>query len=151
MYKKIGNCVSNLMIPPPLPDTGDLNVVIEEKKIPNTSSPEVWGEAFWMINHLGSLYAPNVVSPEKREKYWGFIDGMPEMLPCKDCSRHARQFVEMHRQQKDKICSSRSDLFRFFVDFHNYVNKRQGKPLITYEQAYKLFSGGAHMRRVRYE
>jgi Erv1 / Alr family len=150
-YKVLGNCTSNLPIAPPVPeDVGGLNLVIEEKHVPNTASPTVWGQSMWLINHLGSLYAPEVIPNCKKDKYWGFIDGLPEMLPCKDCSQHARHFVEHSRPYKDSICSSRENLFKFFVDFHNYVNQRQGKPLLGYDEAYNMFRNGATVKTVRF-
>lgn len=140
MYRQLGNCVYNLEIPPPVKVNTPLEIHYEEKNIQNISSPESWGPAFWFILHLGSVKAPAVIPPEKKDKYWGFIDGIPEMLACGNCAEHARAYVDAHRPLKDIICSSRDNLVRFFTDFHNSVNERAGKPKITYEEIYNKFT-----------
>jgi len=151
-YRQLGNCNSVDHIPPPIeyPDFNILNISIEEKDCTNIRSPNVWGQAFWFINHLGSVCAPKIIPYEKREKYWNFIDGLPEMLACGKCQKHARNFVEKHRPYKDIICSTRDNLVRFFVDFHNDVNKRNGKPMLDIESVYSLFSRPAKIQYFRY-
>lgn len=142
-YRLLGNCKYDIEIPPPIPNIQrNLGINLKKEKVDSISNPEVWGPAFWFINHLGSLSAPEIIPTEKRDKYWGFIDGIPEMVPCTDCKQHAREFVDTHRPYKNMICSSRDNLVKFFVDFHNKVNERNDKPMITYEEIYRMFGNG---------
>jgi len=68
-----------------------------------------------------------------------FILGIPVMLPCIKCREHATAFIESHKDQLEYICRGKDSLFKFFVDFHNQVNVRNNKPVMTYEDAYKLY------------
>lgn len=151
MYRQIGNCKSNIDTPPPIYiQTPPMDIFLEEKRIDNLISPETWGPAMWFMNHLGSVSAPEVIPYEKRQKYWNYIDGLPEILPCKKCSVHARAYVDGHSMYKDVICSTRDNLVKFFVDFHNSVNQRTGKPTIKYEDVYKMFSGPVRIQKFKY-
>lgn len=151
-YRQLGNCTYNFEIPPPIQiRPASIQVNVEEKEVEQLSNPETWGPAMWFVNHLGSVSAPEVVPPEKREKYWNYIDGLPEMLPCQKCAGHAREFVDQHAPHKEHICASRENLVKFFVDFHNSVNDRSGKPQLTYDEVYQMFSGPAVIKHFSYK
>lgn len=136
-------------IPPPV-SVPSMSICFEEVEVSNLSNPEVWGEAFWFMLHLGAASAPEFISPEQAMGYWGFVEGIPLMIPCRNCSQHARQFIAQHRGDKQNICSTRGNLFDFFIRFHNAVNKRTGKPLCNSEDMYKKFTGGGVIKKVRY-
>lgn len=151
MYRALNNCTYPMDIPPPIEvNLAPIEIHVAEKTYQNLHSPEVWGESFWFVVHLGSMSAPDVIPPEKRDKYWGFIDGIPEMLACQKCSVHAREWVEKHRGDKDKIVSSRENLIRFYVDMHNAVNQRNGQPVMSVEEVKRKFSGPVRIRHFTY-
>jgi FAD-linked sulfhydryl oxidase len=118
---------------------------IEKFKLPETkehyknTDPSVWGPKFWFTLHNGALNYPSLANPLCIERMKNFIIGIPVMIPCLKCQEHATSFIEKHKDYLDYICSKRDTLFKFFVDFHNQVNERQGKPLMSYEDAYKLY------------
>jgi hypothetical protein len=70
-----------------------------------------------------------------------FILGIPVMVPCEKCSEHATAYLEANYSKLDDIISSRTKLFTFFWEFHNFVNEKLGKPTITLEKAFKMYSG----------
>lgn len=105
----------------------------------NNRVPSVWGPRFWFTLHNGALNYPSLANPLCIERMKNFIIGIPIMLPCETCKEHAISYIEKNKDYLDYICSSRDNLFKFFVDFHNYVNQRQKKPLMSYEDAYKLY------------
>ena len=107
----------------------------EERK--GSTDPKVWGPLFWFTLHNGSVNYPDLASNIAIERMKGFINGIPYMLPCKDCSNHARTFIE--KSDLDAVCCGKEKLFNFFVDFHNYVNKRYGKKIYSYEEAKRLY------------
>jgi hypothetical protein len=148
-YAELGNCKRDLRIPPPIAYPS-IDIRIEEKSCSNIANPDVWGQAFWFINHLGALHAPEVIDETKRRKYWGFIDGIPEMLACSNCSDHAREYIHSNEHRKEQICSSRESLIQFFTDFHNSVNQRTNKPLLSIEDIKRMFSGNANVQYFRY-
>lgn len=148
-YAELGNCRRDKSIPPPI-QYPSIDIRIEEKSCSNVTNPEVWGQAFWFINHLGANHAPEVIEGDKKRKYWGFIEGIPEMLACSNCSDHAREYIHKAAARKDQICSSRTSLVQFFTDFHNSVNQRTSKPQLSTSEIERMFSGDAKVQYFRY-
>lgn len=103
-------------------------------------SPAFWGPGLWKAIHAGSLNYPEQANRLTVEKMKGFIYGLPAIMACKACSTHALAFIQEHDSDLDTICASRQNLFRFFVDFHNYVNKRQNKPVLSYDDVLKMYN-----------
>lgn len=106
-----------------------------------TQSPEVFGPAMWFTFHIGSAHLPETLSPISVSRIKAFINGIPELVPCTECSEHARAFIEDNKSRIDNIKRG-DDVFRFYVDFHNFVNRRLNKPQMTYEKAYEMYKGG---------
>jgi len=102
-------------------------------------SPEVWGPHFWFTLHNGALNYPSLANPLCIERMKNFIIGIPVMIPCETCKEHATAYIESNKDYLDYICASRDKLFKFFVDFHNYVNIRLKKPEMSYDDAYRLY------------
>ncbi len=112
--------------------------------IQNTKNPKLWGPSLWLFLHISSInYTPD--SPERVKMCKEFILALPYMLPCNKCSEHAKQYVADHKGKLDTICFSRENLFKFYVDFHNYVNTRFNKRPYSYEEAWKMYSNGANI------
>jgi len=125
-----------------------LNYQVNPKPV-TTQTPEVFGPAFWFTLHAGASALPEVLSPISANRLKGFINGIPEMVPCIECSEHARAYVEANRVKIDNMKRG-DDVFKFYVDFHNYVNLRLNKPLFTYEKAYEMYKGGVNVKTLKY-
>jgi hypothetical protein len=80
-----------------------------------------------------------------------FILGMPIMIPCEECADHATAHIEANHSRLDEVTSGRQQLFNFFVDFHNLVNRRYGKPVMGYEEAFALYTGNANVKKLSYK
>lgn len=130
------------------PNTIDMK--FETKTFDNTSDPSVWGQSFWFTLHNGAIKYPINASIHHRERMKGFILGIPFILPCNQCIPHAIAYLEASKHRLDDIVSGRDSLFKFFVDFHNKVNKRYGKPEFSYDDAYKLYNQGVNLTRMSY-
>lgn len=104
------------------------------------NNPLSWGPPFWYTLHNGAYHYPEHASPLHAERMKNFIIGIPIMVPCVTCKEHATAFIEKNRNKLNDICSSRDSLFKFFVDFHNKVNERYKKPVISYEEAYSIYN-----------
>lgn len=118
-------------------------LVLEKTRtdVKNTRNPKVWGPSLWLFLHISSVnYTPT--TPEKIEMCVEFVKSLPYMLPCDNCSEHAKQYVKENSEKLVEICSSRERLFNFYVDMHNYVNARHGKRVFTYEEAWNMYSSG---------
>lgn len=116
----------------------------------NSANPEVWGPAFWFSLHNGALRYPIQASPTWKERMKHFILGIPVMVPCEKCSDHATAHLEANYYRMDEIVSSRSKLFEFFWEFHNFVNERLNKPKMTLDDAYKMYSGEVLLTKLKY-
>ena len=115
-----------------------------------TTDPKIWGPAFWFTLHTSAAYYPFEASPIVRERMKARILAIPYEVPCATCRPHALDFIESRKGDLDKIVSGRHELGKFYVDFHNKVNKRYGKPEWTYEQAYAFYSGNAQSTFMKY-
>lgn len=114
---------------------------IVEQQI-NTGDPNIWGPKMWFTLHNGAIKYPIKASPIFAERMKGFILGLPVMIPCDKCQDHATAHIEANWSRLDDVVSGRDKLFKFFVDFHNRVNKWINKPEMSYENAYKLYKSG---------
>jgi len=106
----------------------------------NLSDPKTWGPKLWFSFHNGAAKYPSNPSPIIKNNMKNFILGIPVILPCEKCKEHANQFIESNYNNLDKIVSSRDNLFKFFFDFHNHVNRNTNKPEMSYEDAKKLYN-----------
>jgi hypothetical protein len=116
----------------------------------NSGDPKVWGPAFWFTLHNGAARYPIKASPICKESMKGFIMGMPYMIPCEKCQDHAFAHIEQNYYRINEIVSGREQLFNFFVSFHNYVNKRYGKPEMDYKTAYDLYTSSTNVTKLTY-
>jgi hypothetical protein len=99
----------------------------------------VWGPPFWFSLHVSSANYPLTASNLTRELMKNRILALPIEIPCSACRPHAHEYVESRRAELDNICSGRDSLFAFYVDFHNKVNERYGKPQISYDEAKQMW------------
>jgi hypothetical protein len=117
----------------------------------STEEPSVWGPSYWFTLHNSAVYYPIKASPFFIERMKGFILGIPVMVPCEQCRDHATAYIESVYQNLEQIVSGRDSLFKFFVDFHNYVNKRLNKPEMSYQDAYNLYKGTPQVTKMTYK
>ena len=113
------------------------NFTIDEDNI-SSISPNIWGPKFWYILHNGASSYSNNPSEHNKERMKGFIKGIPYMLPCESCFKHALSYIE--NTDVDKIVSNKNELFLFFWEFHNDVNKRIGKQITPLSKAKKKWN-----------
>ena len=116
----------------------------------NGTSPDVFGPPFWFTLHNGANKYPENPNKIIHQKMKNFIIAVPVMLPCLKCKDHAISYIESQLENLDKIVSSKNNLFNFFVDFHNDVNKRYGKKIFTYEEANELYNGNIKISKMSY-
>lgn len=111
------------------------NINIINKK----TGPALWGRPFWFTLHFGALNYPDSPTKDMIEMSVGFILGIPVMLPCDICKNHAYEYIQERRKKLYKIASSKESLFRFYWEFHNEVNKKNGKRQLSLEEVYDIF------------
>ena len=102
-------------------------------------SPQVWGRPLWFSFHFGALNYPDDADDEKKQMMINFILGIPLIIPCDVCKNHAYDYIQSRKNNLYNIVQNSHTLFRFFWEFHNDVNKRNGKPTMTLEAVYNLY------------
>ena len=129
----------------------NLTMTFQINKVNTLTSPGVWGPSFWFILHNSANSYENSPSPLTVKRMKNFIIGIPIMVPCASCREHSTGYIEEKMDKLDDICSNKDKLFNFFVDFHNFVNKRLNKPIMSYDEATKLYSGKVEIKTLSYK
>ena len=96
--------------------------------------PPVWGNYQWAMLHLMAETYPESPNKERQENMILYLRGMSANLPCPGCSIHA----EMYMKSNPPTVTNREDLIRYFINFHNSVNKRLGTKVYAYDEARQL-------------
>jgi hypothetical protein len=118
-----------------------VNLEWETRRYNNTSDPSVWGPALWFSFHLSASKYPESAGCIQRTQMKAIILGIPVLLACTACKEHAHCYIKKTKDDNklDDIVSGQVKLFNWFVDFHNAVNERLKKRIITYEEASKMY------------
>ena len=106
----------------------------------NIKDPNVWGPIYWFNLHNSSNFYPTNPSLKLMEITKNRIMSIPYELPCNKCKKHAIQYINSRLCELDIIVNSKENLFNFYVDFHNNVNIRTNKKILSYEEARKIWS-----------
>lgn len=97
--------------------------------------PSLWGMLYWSLLHaIGKAFAhhyPQEIPPELAEALFQFMTKLCTYLPCPGCRYHCLAYMN---QQPPRFTRG-VDVWTYFVDFHNAVNKRTNKISYTYEEA----------------
>ena len=123
----------------PVPNRQPVTTVKQMSERPTSVSPRVWGRPLWFSLHYGALNYPHDVDDEKKQMMINFILGLPMMIPCDMCKNHAHEYIQSRKHTLHNVVQNTHNLFTFFWEFHNDVNKRNGKPLMSLEAVYHLY------------
>lgn len=99
--------------------------------------PDIWGKHGWIFLHSISLNYPENPSDSVKNAMRNFILSLQEVLPCLQCQQNFSSHLK--ERTLDDALSNRENLFKFFVDIHNDVNKINGKKIYTYAEAVDEF------------
>jgi hypothetical protein len=114
--------------------------------------PDAFGPAFWFTIHNATTTYPNRPTAFVQDGMKNLIANMPLLIPCVTCKEHFFTFLKT--SNLDMVTSSKENLFKFFVDVHNYVNRRFRKPEMSLADAKKMYGfdkpGVGSMIRITY-
>ena len=99
----------------------------------SSHDPDIFGPPFWFTLHNGITTYPINPTPFVQNGMKQLLLNLPLIVPCLTCKEHFYTFLR--NADLDQATSSRENLFSFFVDIHNYVNKRYNKPMMSLEEA----------------
>lgn len=115
---------------------------------PIITAPSLWGPKVWILAHsISFLYNP--VTAATADAARTFYEQLSTWLPCQTCADHYAALVTTELPLQSSHLASADALSRWFVDVHNRVNARLGKPQITYARARQLYLGGGTPIRAR--
>lgn len=89
----------------------------------------------WYTIHSMALFS---TSREKMEFYVEYINYLSNNFPCTKCIIHFKNYIK--NNNPSKYFNVKDGLFKWSVEFHNAVNVRLGKPVITLAEAYKIYT-----------
>lgn len=92
--------------------------------------PKIVGPGTWNVIHVLALISEE---EDDGEIYNRIVYRIVHSFPCAKCRRHAIKYL-------DKNPITVGDEFAWSVSFHNSVNKRLGKPLMSTEEARDLYT-----------
>jgi hypothetical protein len=97
--------------------------------------PSVWGPKRWRKGHLLAIRYAAV--PTECERAQAFMDfwTLIHNLPCSECRKHATQYA---RRYPPDFSSSRGYQL-WFWRFHNAVNRRLKKKIVSWDEYLSLF------------
>lgn len=96
-----------------------------------------WGPALWRFLHASSFAYPELPDEPRQRQMLAFLRGVGDVLPCKTCRDHYREYVDGKLTPAD--VSSRAALVSWLVELHNSVNRRVGKREWTVAEASALY------------
>ena len=100
----------------------------------------VCGPCVWYLFHTLSynIKDTDTAAFEKtKTEFLKFAFRISTNLPCPECSQHANLYLSRVNPASIK---TKEELNVFFINFHNAVNQRKGKPVFTREEAYAKYS-----------
>jgi hypothetical protein len=101
--------------------------------------PLIWGKYVWMSLHLIALGYPINPTQEDKNAYKNFFNDFYKVIPCVDCAHHYKTNLN-DVPLTDTVFSSRNNIFDWTIEIHNKVNVMLGKPVISKEHAYNIFT-----------
>ena len=111
------------------------------------TDPKYIGPGYWASFHRRSFFADMTKDNptyekivERREMVAKSIVQDVENFPCFNCREHAINYLKQYPITDSIFKRDKNALFNWTVDFHNFVNNRIGKPIVTIEQATLLWS-----------
>ena len=95
-----------------------------------------WGPLLWKFLHACTFAFPENPTREETLAFEKLIESLPKIIPCPDCKAHFTDFLKVSPPQA--TCGDVLD--KWLVDFHNTVNKRLNKPVITLAEASQMYN-----------
>lgn len=91
---------------------------------------EKWGPSFWKFLHALSFFYPKHPSEKQKKKYESFLLSFEEFIPCEKCKKDYEKYISEKKPNLD----SKKEFVIWVIDLHNFVNKKLGKKIYTYEE-----------------
>jgi len=108
------------------------------------SKRELIGHGWWLNDHITAAY---IDSDAAEDEFIRSYKLRISLFPCKKCRRHATRYMKDHKIEAYKRIKDAHGryigMFTYTWEFHNAVNKRLGKPIISFNDAYAMYRDAA--------
>lgn len=104
----------------------------------NFRNPAVWGPPTWFFLHSMTLALPDNVPVEQQEAVKQVMYGLQKVLPCPGCGDNLGK--HMKKEPIEPHLGTREGLVRWMVDIHNMVNRDNGSPELSQEEALRKYT-----------
>jgi hypothetical protein len=85
--------------------------------------------------HYIALAYPKDPSFAEMRHYWAFFTGLGNVIPCAYCAAHYKKHLSL---LPIDTYLEEGKLFEWTVEIHNMVNKENGKPVVSPDEAFLL-------------
>lgn len=99
-----------------------------------------WSSLIWSLFHIMAATFPrnaSSVTPQIISSFNNWFIATINNLPCETCRDDAIQYEQQNPFRRALV--DRLTISRYMLDFHNYVNKKLGKPKWTIEMVEKHY------------
>lgn len=103
------------------------------------SDPKYFGPGAWFVMHVVALDATTIA---KKRSFCNMIDTVVPKIQCTKCKGHATEHVKKYPPRKSKVYTRHGrdvSMFRWSWVFHNSVNVRLGKSIMSFQEAYDTY------------
>ncbi len=91
----------------------------------------------WFTMHLIAFNANNL---NEKKQCMNIIKLICNSLPCQTCRGHAKEYIKNNPMEEHVKNNDPLSLFIWTWTFHNTVNNRLGKNILSYEVAYHIYN-----------
>ena len=106
---------------------------MSETHLHSLSDPNYVGPGSWFALHMLSSKA----IPQFKDALVYYIKQFIDNFKCLRCREHAKKYMEVN--PIENYLNQKDGLFKWTWEFHNTVNKRLGKPLVGWDEAYHMY------------
>ena len=96
----------------------------------------VVGPERWYVGHTLAINYPEVPTEQDRARAFINLWTLITDLPCDVCRNHATEHVKRYPPNM----SGSQAYQKWWIQFHNTVNHRLGKPLFTYNEYWQKYA-----------
>jgi hypothetical protein len=103
-----------------------------------------WGPILWKFLHACSFAFPKNPTKEESLAFDNLLNSLKKLVPCPECREHYCNYLE----DSPPPNNDGEKIQKWLVDFHNSVNKRTGKPEISFDAAKNIHSVGRNWYKI---
>lgn len=102
-----------------------------------TKNSKIWGPSCWLTLHFFSMYYPENPTQNDIENHTRFLNILPMVLPCEECSQHFRS--SLNENNINEALQSKKKYIELIYKLHNSANKITHKHIMKYDDFIELY------------